>query len=40
MNMKNMKIYEVPAMEVLELVVESAVLAASAEHSTPKWEEE
>ena len=40
MNMNNMKNYEVPAMEVLELVVESAVLAASSENSEPVWGDE
>ena len=35
-----MKNYEVPALEVLEMAVETAVLTASSEHSTPVWGEE
>ena len=34
--MNKNKYYEVPTSDVVELMVESAVLAASAEHSTPE----
>ena len=38
--MNLLKNYEVPALEVLELVVETAVLAASSENSEPVFGDE
>ena len=36
--MKNTNNYEAPALEVLELEVENAILAASGEYSIPEFE--
>ena len=36
--MKNTNTYEAPALEVVELEIENAILAASGEFSTPEFE--
>ncbi len=36
--MKNTNTYEAPALEVVELEIENAILAASGEYSVPEFE--
>ena len=37
--MKNNQLYQSPTLDIVEIIVESAILAASAEHSDPEFGE-